>query len=182
MASDEPTNNRIFGLMTRAEQNKRTARVESWPAAWGWLFPATYAIHLAEELWGGEGFVAWFARIAGVELAGGQFLLWNIFALLLMSASIVLMTRYQRLRPLLLAYGVTFLLNALSHLIAGIYTNSYSPGMLSGVLLWMPLGALTLLSFGKTLSRRARRAGLLVGALIHCAVVLLTLFGERLRV
>jgi len=159
-----------------------TARGESWPAAWGWLFPATYAVHIAEELWGGEGFVAWFARIAGVELTAGQFLLWNVCALLLMSASIILTMRYKRLRPLLLAYGMSILLNALSHLIISIYTISYSPGMLSGLLLWVPLGALTLLRFGKTLSRRARRAGLLVGALMHCVVILLTLVGERLRV
>ncbi len=166
--------------MTRA-QKKWAARDESWPAAWGWLFPATYAVHIVEELWGGAGFVAWFARIAGVELTAGQFLLWNVLALLLMSASIVLTMRFKRLRWLLIAYGATFLLNALSHLIASIYTISYSPGMLSGLLLWMPLGAFTLLRFGKTLSSRARRAGLLVGALMHCIVVLLTLLGERLR-
>lgn len=174
--------------MTRAQQQQQQqqrwgARVEGWPAAWwGWLFPATYAVHIVEELWGGEGFVAWFARVTGVELRAEQFLLWNTLALLLMSASIVLTMRFKHLRPLLLAYGATFLLNALSHLTAAVYTISYSPGMFSGLLLWMPLGALTLLSFGKTMSRRARRAGLLVGALMHCAVVLLTLFGERLRV
>lgn len=135
-----------------------------------------------EELWGGEGFVAWFARSAGVELRAEQFLLWNILALLLMSVSIVLTMRFKQLRWLLLAYGAAFLLNTLSHLIAGIYTLSYSPGMLSGLLLWMPLSALTLLRFRKTLSRRARRAGLVVGALMHCVVTLLTLLGERLHV
>jgi len=166
----------------RAPKKKWVVRVKSWPAAWGWLFPATYAVHIMEELWGREGFVEWFARIADVELAAGQFLLWNVFALVLMSGSIVLTMRFKQLRPLLLAYGVTFLLNALSHLIGSIYTISYSPGMLSGLLLWMPLGALTLLHFRKTLSRRARRAGLVTGALMHCVVVLLTLLGERLRV
>jgi len=172
--------------MTWAQQQQQqqwVARVESWPAAaWGWLFPATYAVHIGEEVWGGEGFVAWFARIAGVELRAEQFLLWNTLALLLMSATIVLTMRFKQLRPLLLAYGATFLLNALSHLIAAVYTISYSPGMFSGLLLWMPLGALTLLRFGKTLSRRGRRAGLIVGALMHCVVVLLTFVGERLRV
>lgn len=161
---------------------ERAAQVENWPAAWGWLFPATYAVHLAEELWGGEGFIAWLARVAGIELGAGQFLLWNALALLLMSASIFLIMRFKRLRLLLLAYGAAFLLNALSHLIAGICTISYSPGVLSGLLLWLPLGALTLLRFGKTLSRRQRLAGFVIGALMHCTVVSLTLIGERLRV
>lgn len=166
--------------MTQAQ--KRAARVGIWPAAWGWLFPATYAVHIAEELWGGEGFVGWLARVAGVEVTAGRFLLWNVLALLSMSASVVLIMRFKQLRLLLLAYGTAFLLNALSHIAAGLYTNSYSPGTLSGLLLWLPLGALTVLRFGQTLNSPARRAGLFVGVLMHCVVVLLTLAGERLRV
>jgi hypothetical protein len=145
------------------------------------LYPATYAIHLLEELYAGEGFTAWLARVAGVELAAGQFLAWNALALLLMAASIALTPRFRHLRWLPLAYGVAFLLNALSHLAASLYTLSYSPGLLSSLLLWLPLGALTLLRLRKTLSRRARRAGLLVGALMHCVVLALTLLGERLN-
>jgi len=148
-------------------------------AAWGWLYPATYAIHLLEELWGGEGFTAWLARVAGVELAPEQFLRWNALALLLMTAGVILTLRFRHLRWLLLAYGVAFLLNALSHLFASLYTVSYSPGLLSGLLLWLPLGAWTLLGLSKTLSRRGRRAGVLVGLLMHCIVVALTLLGER---
>jgi hypothetical protein len=152
------------------------------PAVPGWLYPATYAVHILEELWGGEGFTAWLARVAGVELAAGRFLVWNALALLLMAAGVWLAVRFRHLRWLLLAYGVAFTLNALSHLAASLYTVSYSPGLLSGLLLWLPLGALTLVPFRKTLTRRGRRAGLLVGLLMHCVVLLLTLLGERLGV
>jgi len=157
--------------------NEAGGRVERvrWPRAWGWLFPATYALHILEEWRGGEGFPAWFARVTGVELAAGEFLWWNVFALLLMSASIILTLRFKTLGWLLLAYGTAFLLNALSHLFASLYTTSYSPGLVSSLLLWLPLGALALLRFRQTLSRRARRAGLLVGLLIHSVVILSTL-------
>ena len=156
-------------------------RVEraTWPRAWGWLFPATYALHIWEEWRGGEGFPAWMARIAGVELAAGDFLWQHGVALLLMSASIVLTMHFKSFSWLLLAYGTSFLLNALSHLIISLYTTSYSPGLVSGLLLWLPLGALALFPFRKTLSRRQRRAGLLVGLLIHCVVLVLTLLGGR---
>lgn len=149
--------------------------------AWGWLFPATYALHILEELWCGEGFTTWLARVAGVELAATRFLIWNCVALLLMAAGVVLACRFKNLRWLFVAYAVAFLLNAFSHLAAGLYTVSYSPGLVSSLLLWLPLGAWTLLRFRKTLSRRQRRAGLLVGLLMHCAVLALTLFGERLN-
>ena len=151
-----------------------------WPAAWGWLFPATYALHILEELWGGEGFTAWMARVAGVELAPGRFLVWNALAFLLMAAGVLLAERFRHLRWLLLAYAVAFTLNALSHLAASLYTASYSPGLFSGLLLWLPLGALALLRYRKTLTRRGRRAGLAVGLLMHCAVVWLALGGGRL--
>jgi hypothetical protein len=153
----------------------------AWPSLWGWLFPATYAIHILEELWGGVGFTAWLAGVAGVELAARQFLVWNALALLLMTAGVALTLRFRHLRWLLLAYGVAFLLNALTHLAASLYTNSYSPGLLSGLLLWLPLGALALLRFRKTLSRRGRRAGMGVGLTMHAVVLALTLGGERFK-
>jgi hypothetical protein len=156
-------------------------RGQAWPPRWGWLFPVTYAIHITEELWGGEGFTAWLAGVAGVELAARQFLIWNALALLLMTVGVALTLRFRHLRWLLLAYGVAFLLNALSHLAASLYTGSYSPGLLSGLLLWLPLGTLALLRFRKTLSRRGRRAGLLVGLSMHAVVLTLTLLGERLK-
>ena len=154
---------------------------KTWPAAWGWLFPVTYAIHILEELWGGAGFSAWLASVAGVELAARRFLIWNALALLLMAVGVGLALRFRNLRWLLLAYGVAFLLNALSHLAASLYTVSYSPGLLSGLLLWLPLGTLALLRLNKTLGRRGRRAGLLIGLLMHSFVLALTLLGDRLQ-
>ncbi len=150
-------------------------------AKWGWLFPATYALHILEEFGGGEGFAAWMARVAGVELEARQFLVWNALALLLMALGVVLAARFRHLRWILLAYGVAFLLNALSHLAATLYTATYSPGLISGLLLWLPLGAHALLRYRPTLSRRSARAGLVVGVLIHCAVVALAFWGGRLN-
>jgi hypothetical protein len=152
------------GSEARADASNATRTAAAVAAAsWGWLYPATYAIHLLEEWRGGEGFTAWMARAVGVELSAGRFLVWNVVALLLMSAGVLLTMRFKRLRWLLLAYGTAFLLNALSHLAASLYTNSYSPGLVSSLLLWLPLGAWTLLRLKPT-------------------VLLLTLFGGRLGV
>jgi len=164
-----------------AGEGEAGLRGRPWPGAWGWAYPATYALHLLEELWGGEGFTAWLARVAGIELTTRQFLNWNALALLSMTLGVALTLRFRTLRWLLLAYGVAFLLNALSHLAASLYTLSYSPGLLSSLLLWLPLGALTLVYFRPTLTRRGRRAGLLVGLLMHAVVLALTLVGGRLN-
>ena len=175
MTSDEPeaTGARMRAASAAHEEITRAR----WPAAWGWLFPATYALHILEEWRGGEGFTVWMERVAGVELPTGKFLVWNAAGLVLMSLGVWLTMRFRHLRWFLLAYGAAFLLNALSHLAASLYTNSYSPGLISSLLLWLPLGTLTLVYFRTSLSRRARRAGLAVGVLMHCVVLWLTLLG-----
>ena len=48
---------------------------------WIWLFPATYALHIAEEYWGGEGFAAWVSRFARTPLTEDLFLLLNAIGL-----------------------------------------------------------------------------------------------------
>jgi hypothetical protein len=178
LRKEELTTGELLDADERAAQMRPGASV--WPAVWNWLYPATYAIHILEELWGGEGFNAWLARVAGVQLSTHRFLLWNALALSLTALGVWLASRYTQLRWLPLAYAVAFLLNALSHLAASLYTNSYSPGLVSGLLLWLPLATLALLYSTRTLSRRARRAGLLVGLLMHAVVIALTLLGERL--
>jgi len=99
--------------MTRQVQS--ATRTETLSATWGWLFPLTYLLHIAEEWWGGEGFPAWINRIAGVRMEAGQFLVWNGLALFCLMVGVFLAMRIKSLRWLSLAFGVAFLLNALSH-------------------------------------------------------------------
>ena len=164
--------------MTTHVQN--AARTETLSATRGWLFPLTYLLHIAEEWWGGEGFPAWINRIAGVRMEAGQFLVWNSLALFCLTVGVFLAMRTKSLRWLPLAFGVAFLLNTLSHLVASLLTASYSPGLVSGLLLWTPLGTVTLLRARKSLSRRAFHAGLIVGGAAHAIVLLLTLLSGQL--
>ena len=161
-------------------QVRSAARIETLSATWGWLFPLTYLLHLAEEWWGGEGFPAWINRIAGVPMGEIQFLVWNGLALFCLTVGVFLALRTKSLRWLPLAFGVAYLLNALSHLAASLLTVSYSPGLVSGLLLWTPLGTATLLRARKSLSRRAFRAGLIVGGAAHAIVLVLTLLSGQL--
>jgi|GEM_PF-929402 len=170
----------LTGAFLRTRQVQSATRTETLFATWGWLFPLTYLLHLAEEWWGGEGFPVWINRIAGVEMTAGQFLVWNNLALFCLTMGVFLAMRIKSLRWLPLAFGVAFLLNALSHLAASLLTVSYSPGLVSGLLLWTPLGTVTLLRTRKSLSRRAFRAGLIIGGATHAIVLVLTLLSGQL--
>jgi len=42
-----------------------------------WLFPASYAVHIAEEFWSGEGFPSWASRHTGLDFDPSRFLAIN---------------------------------------------------------------------------------------------------------
>ena len=144
---------------------------KSFIGSWAWLFPASYLIHIAEEYWGG--FPMWIARFWGVESSSSNFLSWNGGALVMMVVGVVLVLRTKSYRWLLVSFGTVVLINGLVHAGASVVTRSYSPGLISGLLLFVPLGAVTLLRAKKSVNRRTLRAGIIVGVLMHGVVVLL---------
>ena len=150
--------------------------VEKWVRL-GWLFPVTYGAHILEEWRGGEGFPAWFSRVMGVELTVERFLALNAYALAGMTLGVVLAIFFRQMRWLLVGFGAVVLINGLAHLAASAVTRSYSPGAISGALLWLPLGAWTAASARRSLSRRDFGVGVAVGLLMHACVTLLAVFG-----
>jgi hypothetical protein len=146
-------------------------RTRSFTGNWAWLFPISYLIHIAEEYWGG--FPAWIARFWGVESSLSNFLSWNVGALIMMALGVVVALKTKSYRWLLVSFGTVVLINGLVHAGASVVTRSYSPGVISGLLLFIPLGAITLLRARSTVNRRSLRAGVIVGVLMHAVVVLL---------
>jgi hypothetical protein len=151
--------------------------VERW-VRWGWLFPATYCVHIAEEWRGGEGFPAWWSRLTGAELSVERFLALNAYALAGMTLGVALAVVFRQMRWLLVGFGAAVLMNGLAHIGASVLTRSYSPGAVSGALLWLPLGAWALAAGRRNLSRRDFGAGVAVGLLMHAAVTMLAFFGS----
>lgn len=147
-----------------------------------WLFPVTYLIHLGEELWAGGGFPRWLSRVAGVELSVTQFLLLNSLALSLLILGSALAAVRGDCRWILVSLATVCGLNGIFHLLAGFVTATYSPGVVSGIILWLPLGAVTLRGMSKRLKRRSFRAGVAIGVVTHAAVTALTALGGKLPV
>ena len=141
----------------------------------GWLLPVTFAAHAFEEWrWG---FPAWWSRVVGVELSVGRFLALNRFAVAGMAVGVALAYLSPPLRWLFVSFATAVFVNGCAHLLASALTLSYSPGAVTGTLLWLPLGALVVTAGRRALSRRAFAAGVAVGLAIHASVVLLALTG-----
>lgn len=140
------------------------------PLRWPWLFPLTYLLHGLEEYTCGETFPVWISRLARVEFTSHAFLVLNALALAAMVAAVSLAITKPRLRWLLAALGVIVAVNGALHALGSLVTRSYSPGLLTGVLLWLPLGVLTLGECRRSLSVAALRLGILAGIVAHAAV------------
>jgi hypothetical protein len=153
-------------------------RNDNFTGSWAWLFPASYLLHIAEEYWGN--FPAWIARFWGVESSLSNFLSWNGGALVMMTVGVIITLRTKSYRWLLVSFGTVVLINGLVHALASVLTLSYSPGLVSGLLLYVPLGAFTLRRARAKVNRRTFRAGVIVGTLMHVVVVLLAFGFARL--
>lgn len=137
---------------------------------WIWLFPLTYLAHIAEEYWGG--FYRWIARIVGGALTAEQFLSLNTIFWLVMTAAIAFAFSSRAGAWLVIAFGAVVLINGSAHVLGSIFTRSYSPGAVSGLLLWIPLGVFTLRRAWRYASRSSFIIGMLLGITLHALVVL----------
>jgi hypothetical protein len=144
---------------------------------WVWLFPLTYLFHIAEEYWAGQGFPAWLSNVAGINLTPARFLGLNTFALIFMTVSIAVTKRTSAAGWFVTSIAAVVSINALAHLVGSVVTRSYSPGLISGFLLWFPLGIFTLHWAWKVAPRRTFVIGVLVGMFLHIIVMLLALMG-----
>jgi hypothetical protein len=138
------------------------------------LFPLTFALHIAEEYWGGPGFPVYASRLSGFHLSEGAFLLANAVFWLLMSGAVAA-ALYRQSAWLIVGLGVVVLINGTLHLAGTILGSAYSPGLFSGVLIWGPLGLFTVLRARRHLDRGTFRAGVVAGIVAHALVPVVAL-------
>ncbi|HLF09829.1 MAG TPA: HXXEE domain-containing protein [Gammaproteobacteria bacterium] len=137
-----------------------------WPLA----LPSAYALHLAEEWYGGEGLVAWTERVLGTELTPLRFVILNAVAWPLFAALTVLAIRFTAYAWLLVTFATIVVVNALLHALGTLAVGVYSPGLVTGLLLYVPVGGLVLVTGRHKLPPRRFGGALLLGVAIHVAV------------
>ena len=139
------------------------ASLRSRVGKWVWLFPTTYSLHIGEEYWGGEGFPRWISMVAGAHLTENEFLVLNFIGMLSMIVGVLLLRHGFCWRWILSTLSAVVLLNGTEHVVGSIITRSYSPGLVTGLLCWVPLGAFALWFEWRNAPRPAFKAGILAG-------------------
>jgi hypothetical protein len=139
------------------------------PRAWPLLFPLTYLVHIVEEYLGG--FPAWSSRYLGFRMSVPAFLAINEFAWLGMACAAIAATVAAPARWLVIPLATVTAVNGSGHLVMSGITRTYSPGAVSGTLLWLPLGVVTLVRSYRTVSRGVFWGGVALGLALHALVI-----------
>ncbi len=146
-----------------------------------WLFPPAYLIHVTEEYLGGGALnTAASANLKGVNLTASQFVIINGLAFLLLILGIFLSRIFKFPDWLLVCLGTILLINGITHSVSTVVKTEYSPGLITGILIFMPLGVLTLIGLKARMSTRRYLVAVMVGIATHGVITLLALRGDRL--
>jgi hypothetical protein len=140
------------------------------PRWWPLLFPPTYAVHIAEEYVGG--FPAWSASHLGFQLTTAGFLAINEYAWAGMLCASIAAALAAPVQWLVIPMATATTVNGSAHLIMSIVTRTYSPGLISGTTLWLPLGIVTLRRGYRGFHRGVFWGGVALGVALHGIVVL----------
>ena len=136
-----------------------------------WLFPLTYVIHFTEEYLAAGGFPLWAERTLAIRFSDAEFTAWSTLALGLTCLGAWLVSRDSKFRFIEVSLAIAVLGNVAMHVVVSLLAWTYSPGLVSAVLIWIPLGAVRLRSARRASSRRGYIAGVYLGL----SVVLITM-------
>jgi phosphate starvation-inducible membrane PsiE len=138
-------------------------------------------VHIIEEYLGGGALSAPpLTRLKGVNHSSRQFLIINGIAFLLMILGIGLSRKFKFPEWLLVCLGTVVLINGLSHTVSSLTMAEYNPGLITGVLLFIPLGAITVIGLKTRMRVRRYCVAIAVGIAIHGVISLLALRGGSL--
>jgi hypothetical protein len=148
---------------------------------WMWSFPITYLIHVAEEYWGGEGYIAYLHRIRGVHLSAGRFFFFQGLGIALICIGIFVSLHLRWPRFFLSVVGAVVLSNGITHTVTAIRHRGYGPGLFCSVLIWIPLGLFTLIRLAGEMPTMRLIVSASIGFAINGVVALIAIRGGRLK-
>ncbi len=129
------------------------------------LLPVAVFVHQLEEWFGG--FVAWVDGVVGFSLTAEQFLVVNAIGLLLFIGGTLAAVSSPHAAWVAASIATLLGVNGVAHVVASLVFGSYSPGAVTGLLLFLPLGVAVLRSLRQRLSGAVYVGAILGGALLH---------------
>jgi hypothetical protein len=133
-----------------------------------WLFVLVYPLHILEEVRG-------VGVSHGINLSLKQFFVLSAAACLLMVGGILLSIRFRFPQLLEIFFATVFVLNALSHMINCVVIRGYDAGVITGTLIFIPLGVTSLIRLRKSMGLGRYFAGVALGLAGQVIITVLAL-------
>lgn len=137
-----------------------------------WFLPVSYLLHIIEEYYGGEGLPAWLSGFLNIDLSNPDFVTINSVAFTAVVVFAVIHSFIKENNLLFLALVTLFFVNGLLHLISSAVSFTYSPGTITGVLIYLPLGLYLFKLLYIKLAERKFYTGVMLGLLLHLLVII----------
>jgi len=137
-----------------------------------WALAAVSLVHIVEEY--SLGFLSWF-RAALPKLAPAMTAGWALVINILFVGWLVAVAAGSTLPPAVRLSGAAIVLvNALLHVVFTVRTGRYSPGLVTGVLLYVPCGVVAYAAADRehTLNAMTLTASIILGVALHATTVI----------
>ena len=135
-----------------------------------WAFVAAFGAHILEEWWGG--FPEWLALVAGNPLPRPAFVLFNTGGMLIAATAAHAATRSEARGWAAVALATALMSNGILHALGSVATGTYSPGLLTAMILYVPLSLLFFMRATVQASSGMMTRGVLVGLAFHALVIM----------
>jgi hypothetical protein len=133
-----------------------------------WLFLLVYPLHILEEIRG-------VGVFRGINLSLKQFFILSGAACLLLAIGILLAQRFRFPQLLEIVLGTVFVLNALSHIINSVVIRGYDAGLITGTVIFIPLGVASLVRLRTSMRRLRYFSGIALGLAVQGIITVLAL-------
>jgi hypothetical protein len=133
-----------------------------------WLMAAAFVLHVTEEWLGG--FPQWVAGIVSRPLPIDAFFIINGAVLLLIISGVRAAPRDESNGWIAVTIATIALVNTAAHIAGAILSRGYAPGLVSAVVLYVPLGALIMIRAFDQAPRAQLSRGIATGVLLHAAL------------
>jgi hypothetical protein len=140
---------------------------------WLLLLPASFLLHITEEWFAGPGFPAWTARLGGSGIPPDRFIVINAVAWPASAILTILGIALPELAWFLAALATMVSVNAVLHVLGSLATSSYSPGLVTGLLLFLPVGIAALSYCRRVLTPERFLMAAVAGVLVHIGVIVI---------
>lgn len=134
------------------------------------LLPVAFALHVIEEWY--WGFTDWASLVLDVNIGAERFLAINMIGLVLFVIGAASAYREPRAAWIGVSLAALVGVNAIFHTILSVAVGEYSPGTITGLLLYIPMSVIILRWAAAHLSRGVVGGAILFGIGVHAVATL----------